>query len=286
VKVSVVIPAHNAADTLAAQLDGLRRQDGDVLVEVVVVDSASTDATAEVASRAAEHWPKVHLVRETAAGANRARNTGIRASTASAVLMCDADDVVADGWVAALAHALDTHDLVRGRYSMAELNDPSTVAERGSLESDTPPEPGAVMGGLGGSCGFRRSAWELLGGLNELHYGADDMEFFWRAHQAGLAIAYVPEAVVHYRLRPDLAALYRQQRTWASSRALLFKEFGDQGLIADRSLAEAAKSWAWVGRHLADRWSDDPATRGRWVRAHAKNVGRVRGSVRHRVQYL
>ena len=46
---SVVVPAHDEAADLGAALDALLAQDLDAAYEVLVVDNASTDATAEVA---------------------------------------------------------------------------------------------------------------------------------------------------------------------------------------------------------------------------------------------
>lgn len=284
--VSIVIPAHNAADTLEAQLDAIKASDAAWISEVVVVDSFSTDSTASLVREYSTKWPKVRTVKADRPGANAARNTGVAATTADAVLLCDADDVVASSWSASLFRSLQDHDLVCGRYSLEELNDSATRAARGEVASTSPPPTGQLFGGIGGNCGFRRSAWNSLGGLREYHYGCDDAEFFWRGHLSGLAVGYEDDAVVHYRLRPGMRSLYRQQVTWSSGRALLFKEFGASGLMTRRSPAAALKAWAWLVVHLPDARSDDPTARGRWVRGLADAVGRVRGSIRHRVLFL
>ncbi len=284
--VSVVIPARNAASVIGEQLDALHAQDAHWIDEVVVVDSFSTDATADVVSSYAARWPKVKLVVADRPGANAARNAGVAASQSAAVLLCDADDVVAPGWAAALYAALQQHDLVRGRYSVDLLNDADTIAARGSLGSTSAPDPGQVVEGLGGCCGMRRTAWQQLGGFREHHYGSDEVEFFWRAQLDGLSAGYVDDAVVNYRLRPGYRDLFRQQRAWAASRALLLKEFGRHGLIKRRSAAAALKAWGWLVLHAMDAFSNDPARKGQWVRAAANAAGRAMGSVKHRVWYL
>lgn len=283
---SVGIPAHNADAVILEQLEAIQRQDASWLDEVIVADSLSTDGTASVVQEFASSWPKVRVVRAARAGANVARNAAAAASSSDAVILCDADDVVGDGWLEALFQALQSCDVVRGRYALDALNDPDVVAARGLLASTDPPVEGELFGGLGGNCGFRRSAWEQLGGLLEHHYGSDDAEFFWRAHLAGMRVGYVHEAVVHYRLRPGYSSLFRQQMQWASGRALLFKEFGGSGLIERRSLWSAAKAWVWLAIHLPDRFSSTPSRKGRWVRHAAESYGRLRGSLRHRVFYL
>ena len=55
--VSVVVPAYNAAATLAEQLEALAAQQYEGDWEVVVVDNGSTDGTADLARRYAGRFP-------------------------------------------------------------------------------------------------------------------------------------------------------------------------------------------------------------------------------------
>ncbi len=86
---SVVIPAYRAEATIAACLERLARCPGPPR-EVVVVDDASPDATAELASR-----PDVRVHRHTHnLGAGAARNTGVRLTQGDIVVFVDADVLV------------------------------------------------------------------------------------------------------------------------------------------------------------------------------------------------
>lgn len=286
VRFDVVIPARNAADTILEQLAGVRRNDCAELLEVVVVDSHSTDRTVEVVQEYAEStWGKVRVVATDGPGANAARNAGIAAGQAEVVLLCDADDVVSAEWASALTDALKDAEAVRGRYDVTRLNDADTIAMRGPLGSTGAPVGDKAMGGLGGNCGFRRSVWEALGGLAADHTGSDDIEFFWRITAAGHRVGYVDDAVVHYRLRPGRRALYHQQRAWAENRALLYKQFARYGFIERRSLVMATRQWVWLLTRLHHLGSSDPQRRGQWIRALANAAGHVRGTFRHRTWY-
>ncbi len=87
--VSVVIPCYNSGKTLARAIASVRRQ-GLPGVETVVVDDASRDDTAAVASAAG---PDVRLLRlDRNGGASRARNAGIAAARGAFVAFLDADD--------------------------------------------------------------------------------------------------------------------------------------------------------------------------------------------------
>lgn len=88
--VSVVIPAHNAATTIARALDSVAAQGrGDV--EVIIVDDSSIDGTADVVRSLA--GPDHRILRTgTRSGAAAARNLGIQHARGRYVAFLDADD--------------------------------------------------------------------------------------------------------------------------------------------------------------------------------------------------
>lgn len=281
--VTIAIPTHNAASYIRAQVDGIRRQDATWIREVLLVENASTDTTATVVADLATQWEKIRVITEPRPGGNIARNTGIRESTTEFVLLCDADDVVAQGWASALRTGLLRHELVRGRLDVLLLNDADTIAARGPISTIQAPDPSKPLNGLGSNFAVRKDLWARLGGLDERHHGSDDEEFFWRAQLIRASVGYVDDAVVNYRLRTGRRALYRQQRSWAINRAQLYRDFGASGFIERRSARQALKSWIWLAVHCRDLLSQGSTDRGRWVRVAGKNIGNVIGSWRFRV---
>jgi glycosyltransferase involved in cell wall biosynthesis len=87
--VSVVIPAFNAAETVAETIESALAQTREPL-EVLVVDDGSTDATAEIAER---FGPPVVCLRTPNSGVSRARNSGIERAAGDYVAFLDADDL-------------------------------------------------------------------------------------------------------------------------------------------------------------------------------------------------
>ncbi len=117
VLVSVVIPVHNVAATLGAQLDALADQDYRGDFEVIVADNLSTDRTRDVIASFSSRLPGLRLVKAfEKQGASYARNVGTRAATGDLILGCDGDDVVLGGWVSGLVDALSRFDIVGGWY--------------------------------------------------------------------------------------------------------------------------------------------------------------------------
>lgn len=89
---SVVIPAFNEAGTVGPLLDAvLRKQIANMTLEVIVVESNSTDGTRQIVERYAEH-PRVKVIlEEKPKGKGHAVRTGLSAATGDFVLIQDAD---------------------------------------------------------------------------------------------------------------------------------------------------------------------------------------------------
>jgi dolichol-phosphate mannosyltransferase len=113
--VTVVVPARNEAARIAPCLDGLRAQQRP-LIEVIVVDGHSTDATPALVRAAAELDPRIRLLEEPLRPAGRVgRPWAIAAGCAAAlgewVLVMDADTAPRSGMVAGAVAAAQRHDL-------------------------------------------------------------------------------------------------------------------------------------------------------------------------------
>lgn len=87
---TVVIPTYNEAGTLQEVV--ARVQAADVPAEIIIVDDASTDGSAEVAARIAASADNVTLLRhDRNQGKGRALRTGFEAATGDFVIVQDAD---------------------------------------------------------------------------------------------------------------------------------------------------------------------------------------------------
>ncbi len=92
VRVSVVIPAFNAASTIERAIASARLQTEESL-EIIVVDDASSDQTLEIVADAAKSDTRIRLLRQPVnAGPGAARNRGIAAAKGDWIALLDADD--------------------------------------------------------------------------------------------------------------------------------------------------------------------------------------------------
>ena len=94
-KVSIIVPTYNEAGLIESKLDDLAKQDYPrELVEVIVVDSASTDGTPEKVEEWVRRNPdvKLALIREpTRRGKAHALNNALKYATGDIVVITDVD---------------------------------------------------------------------------------------------------------------------------------------------------------------------------------------------------
>jgi len=141
--VSVIIPAYNAAERIAAPLKGLAAQDDAVgRFEVIVVDNASTDRTADAVEQSpatADLRRRGHVVRvlrEPRPGLVNARMCGILEAQSEVVAFIDDDNDPEPGYLAAGVSAMadPTVGLLVSRVIASyEIPAPPSVRKRESI---------------------------------------------------------------------------------------------------------------------------------------------------------
>ena len=101
-RLSVLLPTWNAAATVERALASIL-DEVDVRLEVLVIDDASTDGTADVVAQVAERDARVVLIRLPAnGGVSNARNRGLDIARGTWLAFLDADDVILPDGLAAL----------------------------------------------------------------------------------------------------------------------------------------------------------------------------------------
>ena len=90
--VSVIIPAYNASNVISRSVASALAQTKQPS-EVIVVDDASIDGTADVVRQLSHGSPSVKLIKiDVNSGPSRARNIGIAAANSEWIAILDADD--------------------------------------------------------------------------------------------------------------------------------------------------------------------------------------------------
>jgi glycosyltransferase involved in cell wall biosynthesis len=283
--VSVVVPVRNGERHIGEQLEALSRQTYRGGWELVVVDNGCEDSTLEIVERWRPRLPAVRVVDASdRRGLNYARNRGAQAAAGDLLAFCDADDVVVERWLEALAEAARDADLVGGSLDMDALNDALVQVWRSDRSVvGLHLRDGFLPVAPGGNSAVWRDVALAVGWDESFRFGSSDVEFSWRLQLAGYRIAAADDAVVYLRFRRTLVATTRQAFLYGQSDAQLFRRFRALG-VQGTDPRETLRIWRRQLATVGDLRSEP--SRGRWLRTSVRCVGRAVGSVRWRVLYL
>lgn len=211
---SVIVPAHNGAETLARCLDGIV-SDADQDCEIIVVDDASDDETETVATR---DKVKVLKLKENV-GPGPARNYGARHSTGEILFFVDADVVIAPGTLKKAVQSLladPSFAAVFGSYD-AQPSEPDAVSQYRNLLHHFVHQTAAVeashfWAGLGA---IRRGAFFDVGGFDENRFARaiEDIELGYRLRKNGYAISLNRELQGKHLKKWSLGSMFRTDVT-------------------------------------------------------------------------
>lgn len=278
-KLSVIIPCHNAEATLAMQLEALSRQEWSEPWECIVADNRSTDGTRRLAEGFIGRIPGLKVVDASQrAGAAYARNAAARHACGESLAFCDADDLVADGWVAAMGNALQVHDLVACRLETTRLNPPwlhGHEQEHGLQKIWYPPWH---LHAGGGSIGCKKHLFESLHGFDESMIYLEDTELCFQAQEHGVKMAFIADAVVHIRRRSSLWRHYQQSRNYAEYNVILARRYQPTGGFHWNCHRQFLKDCLILLHRIRQLRSEQH--RYAWAWMFGRQVGRIRGMLR------
>jgi GT2 family glycosyltransferase len=258
--VTVIVIAHDVVEELRTCFASIREHSGDLETEVILVDNASTDGTAEAMAR---EFPEVEVIRLETNEGLPARNHGLRRARGRHRMFIDSDARLTAGALPTMVDRLE-------RMPEVGLVGPRLVHPSGELQLSPrrfvpPAMPILRLPGLRsrfergptirhhlmvddphhrrraeyvlGACQlFRAAAQEAAGEIDErIWFGADDADWCFTMRRAGWTILYEPDAVVvhDYRrtsaarplsmhaLRHFLAHLHFQRKWWRVRRELI-----------------------------------------------------------------
>jgi rhamnosyltransferase len=265
--VSILIPTLNGGPLFADVLSRLRTQTYPRPVELLIIDSGSTDQTLDTAR---QHNATIHQINKKDFDHGLTRNRGISLSTGDIVLLLTQDALPADNLLIQNLVAAFDDPLVAGAFARqiprpeadalvarnihnwiagSETPHISHITDRRAYDHLSPIEKYLFCVFDNVTSAVRRSAWQQI----PFHQNAfgEDIEWSKRALEAGWKIAYQPAAaVIHSHDRP---IQYEYKRTYMCHQTL-YNLFGLQTLPARRFIPRALlhgilKDTAYALRH-------------------------------------
>jgi glycosyltransferase involved in cell wall biosynthesis len=213
VKVSLVATVKDAGPHIGEFLASVRAQTRQP-DEVIVVDGGSSDGTWEALHRA----PGILAIQESGANIARGRNVAIRAAAHDVIAVTDADCVLDPEWLARILEPIERGaDVASGFYRPIGQSFVQECVAAVSLPEPDELRPGWMPSSR--SLALRREAFEGAGGYPEWLDVGEDMYLNHRLVERGAGMELASGAVAYWRLRPSLAATWRQYARYAEGDA-------------------------------------------------------------------
>ncbi len=233
--VSVIIPAHNEEDKLAATLHSLSEQNYPAKLEFVIVNDRSIDATQAIIESFIAKDERFKLVNVTEPSKRlapkvNAVNTGISQSSGDIILASDADCQYPSGWVSGMvSHFEEDVAMVVGYVETTRVGKAKNWVERFEstdwftlmLVARALTHFGWKFASSANNQAYRRSAFKAIGGFGasgRAPSGDEDLltQRMGRLEGMRVVFASTPETRVLTKPVPNLLALLKQRKRWVS----------------------------------------------------------------------
>ena len=232
-KLTVAIPTHNRAQTLALTLGSLAelKVDPEIDIECLVVDNNSSDATPGVVEAFARTAPFiVRRVFEPRQGSSFARNQAVHEARGELIFFIDDDVIVEADWASELLAEIRRRNLdaacglVLARWQAAPP--PWLGVEvygKLAVHAESTPPPERLSQFFSANVGLKRECLERFGLFREdlgvvggNPMSGEDTELFGRIISGGGKIGIAPRAVVHHLIGPErMTRAYFRRKSFA-----------------------------------------------------------------------
>jgi glycosyltransferase involved in cell wall biosynthesis len=185
-KISIVIPAYNEEKYIGDCLNSVVENRTDDILEVIVVDNASTDNTAALAKT----FPNIRVVHEPQKGLTRARQRGLSEAKGDLIAYLDADTRMPPGWIATAMKAFEKNPTMvsfSGPFHYYDLPPGKKILAEGLWMITAAPIfwiVGYMV--LGANFVARRDALQKIGGFDTtISFYGEDTNIAWRLSKVG-----------------------------------------------------------------------------------------------------
>ena len=235
--VSVVVPVRNEENNIQATLEMLLDQDYPRdAYEILVVDGESDDRTRAIVSRIARANNMVRLIDNPRRWSSSGRNIGVRRSRGDIVLVIDGHcELNSRQHLRHLVEAFERSGAdVVGRPQPLKVADASLFQEaigaaRASMLGHHPDSfiytnEDRFVPAISVGAAYRREVFDRIGYFDESFDACEDVDFNYRADQAGLTCFLSSRSTVRYEPRKTLCGLFHQLARYGRGRIRLWRK--------------------------------------------------------------
>lgn len=216
-KVSLICTVKNEEKSIRAFLDSLLYQTI-TPDEIIIVDGGSQDKTVDIINSYMNKDLKINLIVEPQANIAKGRNIAILNSKNSLIAVTDAGCQLNNDWLENIVRPFEdvTVDVVAGWYEPDARNDyERCFAELTFPKLEKVKNMGDNFLPSSRSIAFRKECWKKVEGYPEWLYTAEDTLFDIKLKKTRCKKVFVENAIVRWRVRPNLKSLAKQYFLYA-----------------------------------------------------------------------
>ncbi len=217
-KISVIVPAYQAAALLPQCLTALQQQTLErSQYEIIVADDGSTDGTADAAEHTLHGFPAARVIRAEHGGPAHARNLGAWAAQGDLLLFTDADCEPLPDWIERFAAVFNDPAIsgARGAYVTRQRSLVARFVQQEYEERYDYARRQATIDFIDTySAGYRREVFVENHGFDAAAFptaSVEDQDFSFRLSARGYRLVFASEVKVYHRHSASLTRYFRRK---------------------------------------------------------------------------
>ncbi|MFZ1729586.1 MAG: glycosyltransferase [Bacteroidota bacterium] len=215
---TIAICTHNRSEYISATIDSVLALVGIETQDILIIDNASTDNTAQIAMQYAEEHSNLRVVSEPVLGIANARNRAIDEAINDAIVFLDDDAIASSGWLQAHLRTLEigyvcsmgpvflNWQYKKPSWMTARMESLYSAYNRGASDLDLSPTDYLLTVNAAFNLQTLRDIGKFdknLGHQGRNLYGGEDNDIFQRLYESGNIVRYTAGAVVVHNVLPE-----------------------------------------------------------------------------------
>lgn len=227
---SVIVPVYNRPEELDELLNSLANQQGNVQIEVIVVEDGSNITSESIVKKYTDRLSIKYFFKENS-GPGDSRNYGMRKAEGDYFIILDSDTIAPPHYLQTVQNELqsnyvdafggpdmsgdDFSDMQKAiTYAMTSML--TTGGIRGKKKQVGKFQPRSF------NMGISRKAFEVTGGFSPMRVG-EDVDFSISLWEKGLTTRLFDKAGVFHKRRSTLKSFSRQVNQFGAARPIIFQ---------------------------------------------------------------
>jgi glycosyltransferase involved in cell wall biosynthesis len=221
-KISFLMPAYNAADTIGAAIQSIIELEGDFERRIIVVDDGSVDGTYEAARAYRDRFPAIiELVRQPNRGESAALNAALARADGDYIALVESDVRVSPKWLSLILAEFSDGNVMGAGGRLLTPGGANWIERVAGYDVDKKfaSQPREARHITSANAVYRSEAFRRFGAFDEgLYNSCLDADLNQRILAAGYKLIYVKDAIAWHHYKSTLGAYLKRNYLYARYR--------------------------------------------------------------------